>query len=628
MGHAQGAMSVREAKNEPEPEVQVAAVAIHLDLIEDAEQLYIQCGRYDLLNRLYQACGKWVKALEVAKKHDRIHLRTTHYLYAKQLEAVGDSANALHHYELAQCHKYEVPRMLYEQNAINELAAYIKSSDDVELFQWWAQYCESNHMLEESLEYYEKAQDYAALVRVHCFRGSFDKAEEIAAESGDPAAAYHLARQYEIQGMVKEAIAFYSRSQRYNHAVRLARDRNLDHDLLHLSLQSSPKVMVESAKYFEERGMMDKAVLLYHKGGSMAKALDLCFHAQLYDALKAIADELGDETDPTLLARCAQFFMEHNQYEKAVHLLIKGKQFNEALDMCMKYNVKISEDMAEKMTPPKEEDVESASRIQLLTKLAQCCRDQGSYHLACKKYTQAGEKLKAMKCLLQSGDTEKIIFFATVSKQKEIYILAANYLQSLNWHSDPDIMKHIINFYTKAKALEQLSGFYDACSQVEIDEYRDYEKALGALRESLKYIIKAKPAGKEEKTAALQQRIFIVEQFVEARKQVKVGNPDETIKICLALIDQPDVETAIRVGDVYALLVELYHSQGNMLEAYQLIAKMHDRNIVLSPYLDQEMVESIYQAMGIETMPAEEGADDHIPEEVGDDPYHHGSYRG
>jgi intraflagellar transport protein 140 len=60
-----------------------------------------------------------------------------------------------------------------------------------------------------------------------------------------------------------------------------------------------------------------------------------------------------------------------------------------------------------------------------------------------------------MKSLLKSGDTEKIIFFAGVSggKQKEIYVLAANYLQSLNWKADPEITKAIINFYTKVRAI-------------------------------------------------------------------------------------------------------------------------------------------------------------------------------
>ena len=71
---------------------------------------------------------------------------------------------------------------------------------------------------------------------------------------------------------------------------------------------------------------------------------------------------------------------------------------------------------------------------------------------------------QAMKALLKSGDTEKIVFFAGVSRQKEIYVMAANYLQSLDWRKDPEIMKNIIGFYTKGRALELLAGFYDACA--------------------------------------------------------------------------------------------------------------------------------------------------------------------
>ena len=51
-----------------------------------------------------------------------------------------------------------------------------------------------------------------------------------------------------------------------------------------------------------------------------------------------------------------------------------------------------------------------------------------------------------MKALLKSGDTEKIKFFANVSREKEIYIMAANYLQTLDWHAEPNLLKHIINF--------------------------------------------------------------------------------------------------------------------------------------------------------------------------------------
>lgn len=71
-----------------------------------------------------------------------------------------------------------------------------------------------------------------------------------------------------------------------------------------------------------------------------------------------------------------------------------------------------------------------------------------------------------MRALLKSGDTEKIVFFAGVSRQKEIYIMAANYLQSLDWRKEPEIMKTIISFYTKGRALDLLASFYEACAQV------------------------------------------------------------------------------------------------------------------------------------------------------------------
>ena len=110
----------------------------------------------------------------------------------------------------------------------------------------------------------------------------------------------------------------------------------------------------------------------------------------------------------------------------------------------------------------------------------------------------------------------KIIFFTKTCRNRNIFILAANYLQNLDWHNEPDVMKSIIQFYTKAKAFEQLSGFYDACAQVEMDEYRDYEKALGALQEAIKYLNKGKANGGDHDMAIshLQQRCAIIEEFV------------------------------------------------------------------------------------------------------------------
>ena len=55
-----------------------------------------------------------------------------------------------------------------------------------------------------------------------------------------------------------------------------------------------------------------------------------------------------------------------------------------------------------------------------------------------------------------------------MSRQREIYIMSANYLQTLKWHGDADLTKHIVQFYTKARAVESLSGFYESVAQVSL----------------------------------------------------------------------------------------------------------------------------------------------------------------
>lgn len=69
--------------------------SLSLSRQEDAERLYKSCDRFDLLNKFYQAAGQWQQAIETAETHDRIHLRTTYYSYAKHLEATGDKSLAL-----------------------------------------------------------------------------------------------------------------------------------------------------------------------------------------------------------------------------------------------------------------------------------------------------------------------------------------------------------------------------------------------------------------------------------------------------------------------------------------------------------------------------------------------------
>lgn len=123
------------------------------------------------------------------------------------------------------------------------------------LWRWWAQYLESQAEMDAALRYYELTQDYFSLVRIHCFQGNIQKvgafwgsglwgsrpcggrelqtdpgvsmlffqAAEIANETGNWAASYHLARQYESQEDVRQAVHFYTRAQAFNNAIRLCK---------------------------------------------------------------------------------------------------------------------------------------------------------------------------------------------------------------------------------------------------------------------------------------------------------------------------------------------------------------------------------------------------------------------
>lgn len=101
--------------------------------------------------------------------------------------------------------------------------------------------------------------------------------------------------------------------------------------------------------------------------------------------------------------------------------------------------------------------------------------------MASNLYIKVGDKITSLKCLIELGDPAKVISFANNARSAETYILAANFLQTADWHQNQELMKNIINFYQKAKAYDNLGNFFEACSNVEIDEYRDYHKAAQAL---------------------------------------------------------------------------------------------------------------------------------------------------
>ncbi|RZC33588.1 hypothetical protein BDFB_000428 [Asbolus verrucosus] len=609
MGNARAAMALRVAMGDPNlpHEAKLAVLAVHLGMLDEAEQLYVQCERYDLLNKLLRSRNKMDAAHAIAESKDRIHLKNTDHVWAKVLEQSGDFKEAAARYEKANTHKFDIPRMLLDQP--QQLESYMAKTKDPDLLKWWGQYVESQGEMQAALKIYSSAGDVYSQVRVLCFLGEESKAAELARSGRDKAAFYHMARFYETTGNFEDAVSFFTKANAYSNAVRLCKENHMSEELWNIGSVAGNREKLECARYFEEVGALDKAVILYHRAGMLHKALDLAFKAQQFDTLQQIATDLDADSDPALVEKCADYFVTNEQFDKAVDLLAIAKKFKQAINICLAHNVQLIEDLAEKLTPEKDQLGEE-DRMAVLETLAESLLLQGNYHLATKKYTQAGDKVRAMKALLKSGDTDKIIFFAGVSRQREIYIMAANYLQSLDWQNNPEILRNIITFYSKGKALDLLANFYVACAQVEIDEFKNYEKAYGALTEASRCLAKIgnprDPVQHQRVTEIVQQRLTTIKRFVDIRRLFERGDPQAGIAQCrqLLMIGGPELEASVRRGDICALMIQEYIKTDNYAEAKQLFTELKQilqssGNTPITYYLSKEIIEALARGLGV-----------------------------
>lgn len=500
----------------------------------------------------------------------------------------------------------------------------MQNTTDLDLLKWWAQYIESTGDMDAAFKIYQKANDWFSQIRILCFLGQLSKADAIAKQSNDRAACYHLARHYESIERFQEAIQFYTRAQTYSNAVRICKENDLQEDLWQVASAARPADKTSAAAYFEECGEYTKAVELYHRSGMLHKAVEMAFASQQPETLQVIAAELDKDSDPELVDRCAEFFISTQQHQKAVALLGKSRQLDQALTVCADKGVPITETLAELLTPAKDEFDEQVQNS-ILINLGERLQEQGDYHLATKKFTQAGDKVRAMKSLLKSSDTDKIIFFASMSRQKEVYIMAANYLQGLDWQSDPKVLKHIVQFYTKAQSLELLANFYANCAQIEILEYRDYEKAFKALQEAEKCLTKVYIG--HHALDNLHHATNDVRRVMELHQFAQQNEYQNVISEAKAILQQNE-RPPTRQVHVIALLVEalIHKKQHQEALSYlrELILKTPDgefRNL-----LDKSLIEKLSFDLGIDfdsiwnvnlkRKESEMDGDDEIQEEV------------
>lgn len=83
---------------------------------------------------------------------------------------------------------------------------------------------------------------------------------------------------------------------------------------------------------------------MYHKAGLLKKSLELAFKTQQYNALQLITTDVNADSDPELIEKCAEYFVQNSQIEKAVDLLATGKKYQEALRLIEEYDIILTEE--------------------------------------------------------------------------------------------------------------------------------------------------------------------------------------------------------------------------------------------------------------------------------------------
>ena len=484
MKFARGAKALREMEAEgADKDVKIASVAILLNMVDDAERVLNDAKKYDQLNNLYQLQNQWDKAIRVAEQDDRINLKNTYYKAAKSYEKHQNYKEAIKYYELSETNVDEVPRMLYENEQFPLLIEYSEKVQEKSVYAYIGKIYEKFNDYEEAKSFYTKASDNGSLVRLCISNEDIEAAEVICNNTSDILGCYWLAKYYEDINENSKSITYYKKGRHYIHAIRIAKQGGDDDEVYAASVPAPYYTQVKIAKYFEQKGFMEKAVILYMKGGSYKKALRIAMDNNLTEYIQQITSMVDKEkADPESMKNLGDMYVDQGDSEKAFGMYVGSGQTDKAIELLENNNIPLSSEACKKLIPPKSSsEAEMQRREKIIGVLAKRLKEQGKYVPAASLFMEISQPIEALKSTILSGDPEKVAKFANQARLPEAYVLAANFLQNQDWQKDENLMKNIIAFYTKAKKFDLLSNFFVSCAMVEIDDHKNYQKALAAL---------------------------------------------------------------------------------------------------------------------------------------------------
>lgn len=484
MKFARGAKALRELEAEGlDKDSKIAAVALLLNMTKDAEDVLQQAKKFDQLNALYQHQNEWEKAIRIAEHEDRINLKNTYFKAAKNYEQHKNYTEAIKYYELSETNLEEVPRMLFENEQFPLLLEYADKMQDKGIYSFVGKIYEKYSDHDEATNFYTKAEDHGSLVRLCLQRNDIEAAESICESTGNSIGCYSLGKHLEGIGEHAKAVRMYRKGKHYMQAIKISIAGG-DDDEVYSSASVAPfYLQAKIASYFKKKGFSEKAVILYMKGKNFKKALKLAMANNLNEYIQQITSMVDKEkADPDSMKNLGDMYTDQGNNDKAFSMYVGSGQTDKAIQILENHNITLSSDAVKKLIPPRgQTEAENARREKIITIIAKRLKQQGKYVPAAKLYTEVNLPVKALKAVILSGDTDKIVQMANLARSAEAYVLAANFLQNSDWQKDPNLIKHITTFYSKSKKWDALANFYVSCAMLEIDEYKNYDKALAAL---------------------------------------------------------------------------------------------------------------------------------------------------
>lgn len=605
------AILLHQARTKGESDVDAMVVVdTQLGIYNEAKDVAKANRRFDLLAKVSQSQGDFPEALKIATTSDRIHKRSIAYQYARSLEIHGEMDEAVKKYEKSGTLGDELPRLAVQSDDFKLIFNYVEERNvsDVpkQILLWLARFFEAHNQVELSLRYYEYAGASTEYVRLLCINGQWEEASKYVKKSRQRSVICQYARllmrkvdyltekneMEQADKLKHEVIEQFRRARQFGQAMAYALDKEMVDDILSLSFSAPQTTVCKAAQWFESQKEIKNAILLYSRAGRLNRALTLCFKNKQYDALDEISDSLTAKTDSSVLIRCGKYFVESERWSRAAQCYALAQQFDIVIELCNQHNIKISQNVIQQLSENASSDEE------VLKRFAALCEQQRDFTTASKLYLKLKDYLASIKVLIRAGDTQKVVKFAKTFRRREGYILAANYLQTLSTHDNPQVFETIVDFYNRAGAPDKLARFYESAAQVEIDEYQNYSKGLELIQKSIEVLdVTEGMKNKETIMKSLVMKTKLISLYIQATQLVQTDSK-KAIAICVELLRTKEIETCLRSDDVYILMVQCYVAQGNFKNAYKILEDLRGSGTDITWFLDINEIDKIYNAAG------------------------------